>query len=146
MKLFSFTFVAFLICLIGLTSRADAQNDVVAFWHFEDFDVRDELDLIPEDIAGRIEVEADVDNTAGTAVLQAFLGDATALDGNGGGGFAPYTSPVSGDSFGETRTIRFDDSRGGGQDFFIGDDPNNNTFFIDPVSYTHLTLPTNREV
>ena len=131
MRLFLFAFSTFLICSVGLISRAHAQTDVVAFWHFEGFDVRDELDLIPEDIAGRIEVEADVDNTAGTAVLQAFLGDATALDGNGGGGFVPYTSPVSGESFGETRTIRFDDSRGGGQDFFIGDDPNNNTFLID---------------
>ena len=115
-----------------MISRADAQTDVVAFWHFEGFDFGDELDLISEDIAGRFDVGADVDNTAsGNAVLQAFLGDATALDGNGGGGFATYTSPVSGDSFGETRTIRFDDSRGGGQDFFIGDDPNNNTFLID---------------
>ncbi len=133
MRLFLFTFTAFLICSIGLISRVDAQTEpeVVAFWHFEGFDFRDELDLIPEDIAGRFDVEADIDNTAaGNAVLQAFLGDATQLDGNGGGGFAPYTT-VSGETFGETRTIRFDDSRGGGQDFFIGDDPNNNTFLVD---------------
>jgi len=64
MRLFLFAFSSFLICSIGLIGRADAQTDVVAFWHFEGFDVRDELDLIPEDIAGRIEVEADVDNTA----------------------------------------------------------------------------------
>ena len=132
MKLFPFAFAAFLICSVGQISRVDAQTDVVAFWHFEGYDFRDELDLIPEDIAGRFDVGADVDNTAsGNAVLQAFLGDATQLDGNGGGGFVPYTSPVSGESFGETRTIRFNDSRGGGQDFFIGDDPNNNTFLID---------------
>ncbi len=135
MKSQHFLFSTLLLTLACfLPSQADAQTDVVAFWHFNGFDFEAELATIPEDIAGRFDVNADVNNTVGSAVLQAYLGDATQLDGNGGSGFTGYVSPISGadPDPGPTRTIRWRDSSvGGGQDFFIGNDPAQNLFQID---------------
>lgn len=85
---------------------------VVSFWGFaEDYDAGDgvnEIDFTP-----------DVDNTAGAALLRAYLGNADELDGNGGGGIA-YNSPTSGVSYAPTNSIKFDDLRGGGNDFSLG--------------------------
>ena len=107
--------------------QADAQTDrtnVVAFWGFsEDFDFAfDPPPIDPDAPQGPNfqDFQADVDNTVGTANLQAFIGAPDELDSNGGGGFVPYTSPVSGETFGATRTIRWTDIRGPGDDFSIG--------------------------
>lgn len=122
---------------VSVCNQVQGQTDVVAFWHFDDqpdggYDFRDQIEA--DDLAGRpgkFALQADVDNTVGTASLEAFLGNAGNFDGNGGGGFRGYTSPVSGETFGETRTIRWEDSAGGGGDFFVGTDVNNNVFTID---------------
>lgn len=100
----------FSTCL--LNSHA-AAAEVVAFWGFsgnEDFvDNPNKQDYMPE-----------VDNTVdGGANLQAYLGVADELDNNGGGGFVSYTSPTSGITYGPTRTLKFDDLKGGGDDFDI---------------------------
>ena len=60
--------------------------------------------------------------------MEVYLGNAGNLDGNGGGGFLGYTSPVSGNTFGPTRTVRFDDLAGGGEDFDIN---GQNLFTVD---------------
>lgn len=128
-------FASAAMLLIGFTSfcdQANAQTDVVAFWHFAGFDFTTEVAAADAaNLPAKFAVGADVDNTVGSASLEAFLGNAGNLDGNGGGGFRGYTSPVSGESIGETRTIRFEDSAGGGDDFFVGTDVNNNQFTID---------------
>lgn len=97
--------------------NADAQTDVVAFWGFaDDFDFGDGADgPTMQDFA------ADVDNTVGiNANLQQFRGDGGDIDDNGGGGFVSYTSQVSGANFGPSRTLRWTDLAGGGDDFSIG--------------------------
>ena len=112
-----FLSLALLLATYSLTlNHVNAQTDVVAFWGFENnFDFADGAD--GPNMQDHL---ADVDNTAsGNANLQAFLGDAGDLDDNGGGGFASYTSPVSGMTFLPTRTIRFDDLAGPGDDFSI---------------------------
>lgn len=88
--------------------------EVVAFWGFaDDYDLGDNLT--------KLDFAADVDATVtGDANLQAFRGDAEDLDGNGGGGFVSYTSPTSGVTYAPTRTIKWDDLAGGGDDFDIG--------------------------
>ena len=103
-------------------NTANAQTDVIAFWDFEaDYDFSDET----VDGPNRLNFLASdpgfgIDNTAsGNANLQAYLGNAGELDDDGGGGFSSYTSPVSGDTFEPTRTLKFDDLRGGGDDFDI---------------------------
>ncbi|MCA9237987.1 MAG: PEP-CTERM sorting domain-containing protein [Planctomycetales bacterium] len=97
-------------------------REVVAFWGFADdydFDTNPKF----QDFA------ADVDATvAGNANLQAFRGDPDDLDDNGGNGFVTYTSPVSGLSYDLTRTVKFDDLSGGGDDFSIG---GTSSFLID---------------
>lgn len=87
--------------------------EVVAFWGFED-----DYDTMGAAVS-KIDFAADVDNTSSNdANLQAFLGNADNLDQNGGGGFG-YTSPTSGIAYGGTRSVKFDDVRGGGNDFDI---------------------------
>lgn len=99
---------------LSLTASGAALSDeVVAFWGFvEDYNFAtnpNKQDFTP-----------DVDATAsGDANLQAYLGVADELDDNGGGGFA-YTSPVSGVSYGPSRSIKWDDLKGGGGDFDLG--------------------------
>lgn len=106
---FVFLSVAMIAC-----SVSDAQ-DVVAFWGWEnDYD-------FSATAPNKMDFGGDVDNTAaGNANMQIFLGDAANLDHNGGGGFVPYTSPVSGLTYGPSRTAKWDDLKGGGDDFDIG--------------------------
>lgn len=117
---------------------------MVAFWGFAD-DYNFTANPNKQDFA------ADVDATvAGDANLQAFVGVADELDDNGGGGFVGYTSPASGIAYGTTRTIKWDDLKGGGDDFDIegvdsfqvdklgGDGPEADDFGNDALIY--LTL------
>ena len=132
MKIRLFAFTAFLLTILcSNVNLANAQTDVVAFWHFNDepdppggYDFREAVtDQDDLGTPGRFSLNADLNNTVDPmagAVVEVFLGNAGNLDGNGGGGFS-YISPVSGGlSVGETRTIKFDDLRGGGDDFDIG--------------------------
>ncbi len=112
-----FFFLAFLLTTCSLTlNDVNAQTDVVAFWGFQNnFDFADGAD--GPNMQDHL---ADVDNTInGNANLQTFLGDAADLDDNGGSGFRSYTSPVSGMTFGPTRTVKWDDLAGPGGDFSI---------------------------
>lgn len=117
----------FAVCCFALCFTSTQAADVVAFWGFaEDYDFAGNPNK--QDFA------ADVDNTAaGDANLQAFLGledladedmdgefDNDELDNNGGNGFLPYTSPTSGITYEPTRTLKWDDLKGGGDDFDIG--------------------------
>ena len=99
---------------------ADAQTDVIAFW---DFGVAYDFDD-GADGPNKLDFDAvtfGVDNTVGgNANFQAYLGEADELDDNGGGGFLSYTSPVSGIPYGPSRTVKWDDLAGGGDDFDIG--------------------------
>ncbi|MCA9241175.1 MAG: hypothetical protein KDA37_13285 [Planctomycetales bacterium] len=103
-----------MLALLTLPGAAAVAAEVVAFWAFEeDYD----FDANPS----KQDFAADVDNTlTGDANLQAFRGDPDDLDDNGGGGFVSYTSPVSGLTYGPSRTIKWDDLAGGGDDFDIG--------------------------
>ena len=113
----------FLVCLFFCSiSLPVSAEQVVAFWGFaDDYDFPtnpNKQDFAP-----------DVDGTvAGNANLQAFLGREDELDDNGGGGFLSYTSPTSGITYAPTRTIKWDDLKGGGGDFDIG---GVNEFMID---------------
>jgi hypothetical protein len=112
------------ICALALTLAAcsfnfnpvNAQTDVVAFWGFQNtfgFDDGADGPNMQDHLA-------DVDNTvSGGANLQTYLGDASDLDDNGGGGFTTYTSPVSGVTYGASRTVKWDDLAGPGDDFSI---------------------------
>jgi hypothetical protein len=98
---------------VGLAADASAQTrQVVAYWGLlEDYEFDETLT--------KLDFPADVDATvAGNANLQAFLGDPENLDHNGGSGF-DYTSPISGQFYAGSRTIKYDDVRGGGDDFDI---------------------------
>lgn len=103
---------ALLAALLTSSTTVCAQ-DVLAFWGWETH----------EDFTGdpnKQDYLAEVDITAsGGANLQAFLGDATELDDNGGGGWETYTSATSGITYNPTDTLKFDDLRGGGDDFDI---------------------------
>ncbi len=109
-----------LVLLLGASNlaldHATAQTEVVAFWGFQqNFDFDDGAD--GPNMQDHL---ADVDNTAGGgANLQTYMGDAGKLDDNGGGGFRSYTSPVSGAMFSVSRTIKWDDLSGSGNDFSI---------------------------
>ena len=119
-----FTQLLFIPALLAATcflfpSQANAQTDVIAFWDFgTDFDFADGFDgPNAQDFPAS---EFGVDNTvSNNANFQAFLGNAANLDCNGGGGFVSYTSPVSGITVGPSRTVKWDDLRGGGDDFDI---------------------------
>ncbi|QDU91341.1 hypothetical protein Pla175_47620 [Pirellulimonas nuda] len=90
--------------------------EVVAFWDFAqeyDFDSNPNKQGFP----AKVGVDAE---PAGNANLQAYLGVADELDDNGGGGFVSYTSATSGIAYGPSRTLKFDDIKGGGADFDIG--------------------------
>ena len=101
------------IALATLAPHECVAREVVAFWGFAenyDFDANPNF----QDFA------ADVDaSNSGDANLQAYLGEADELDDNGGGGFVSYTSPTSGITYAPTRTLKFDDLKGGGDDFSI---------------------------
>ena len=103
-----------------LCPQANAQTDVIAFWDFgTSFDFDDGSGDGPntQDFPA---IEFGVDNTvSNNANFQAFLGNAGNLDCNGGSGFVSYTSPVSGITVGPSRTVKWDDLRGGGVDFDI---------------------------
>jgi hypothetical protein len=105
---------AALLCgqlVISTTAKA---RDVLAFWGFEDA-----YDFTTN--PNKQDFLADVDATlTDNANLQAYLGVADELDNNGGAGFVSYTSPTSGVAYGETRTLKFDDIKGGGNNFDIG--------------------------
>ena len=114
-----FLLLSLVLVVFVSTPQADAQTDVVAFWGFaNDFDFDDGIDgPTMQDFA------ADVDNTVGlNANLQQFRGDPADIDDNGGGGFVSYTSAVSGATVGPSRTLRWSDLAGGGDDFSIGAD------------------------
>lgn len=90
--------------------------EVVAFWGFAN----------DYDFAGNPKKQdfvAEAGTQMGVANLQAFLGredgNNDELDNNGGGGFLAYTSPASGITYQPTRTVKWDDLRGGGDDFDI---------------------------
>lgn len=104
----------FLALLLLAPVSQSVGRDVVAFWGFADDYDFSATDPTHQDFA------ADVDATAGVANLQAFRGEGEDLDDNGGGGFVSYTSPVSGITYDPTRTIKWDDLKGGGDDFDIG--------------------------
>jgi len=92
---------------------AVSMTTVVSYWGF--------IDDYDQSGVARLTFDADVDNSVGqSSQLQAFLGNASELDTNGGGGFTPYTSTVSGITYGPSRTVKFDDLKGGGSDFTIG--------------------------
>ncbi len=107
------TSIASLVFLSILGSASAAS--VVAFWGFaDDYD-------FPDETQTKFDFAADIDNTAsGDANLQAYIGNPAGFDNNGGGGWTGYTSPTSGQVFGSTRTLKWDDLRGGGDDFSIG--------------------------
>ncbi len=89
--------------------------EVVAFWGFAD-----DYDFSGSATPNKFNFAADVDNTtSGNANLQGYLGVADQFDTNGGGGSISYTSPTSGITYGPTRTLKWNDSRGGGPDFDI---------------------------
>ena len=100
-------------------NQATAQTDVLAFWDFGvPFDFDDGAD--GPNMQNFSATIFGVDNTASNnARLQAFLGNAGNFDNSGGGGFVSYTSPVSGITYGPSRTIKWDDLAGGGNDFDI---------------------------
>lgn len=127
-----FLILTALLAVFCSTPQADAQTDVVAFWGFTtDYDFRPELAVAEADPAapaGRFNLAPDIDNTVGMASMEVYLGLPAGLDGNGGGGFKTYVSPVSGVAFGPTRTIKWDDLKGAGPDFDIG---GVNTFQVD---------------
>lgn len=105
---------ATLLAFLGAASSAGAAPEVVAFWGFaNNYDFT--TNPFKQDFA------ADVDATAtGNANLQAYLGVPDQLDNNGGAGFVSYTSATSGLNYGPTRSLKFDDVRGGGPNFDIG--------------------------
>ena len=114
-KTLSCCFLMTAIWAIGVVAApvCDAR-EVVAFWGFAD-----EYDFPAN--PNYQDFAADVDATlTGDANLQAYLGVADELDDNGGGGFVSYTSPTSGITYDPTRTLKFDDLKGGGDDFAIG--------------------------
>ena len=130
MKIYLFAFTAILATVFssGL-NQANAQTDVVAAWEFLDYDFEDTVAAQDAaDLPGRFTLNAEVNNTVSNAAVEIFLGNAGNLDDNGGGGFTNYTSPVSGQTFLPTRTVKFDDLAGGGNDFDIG---GTSTFSID---------------
>jgi hypothetical protein len=95
-------------------NQPTSAREVVAFWSFDDdYDFTtnpNKQDFAPE-----------VDTTlSGGANLQAYLGVANSLDNNGGSGFVTYTSPTSGVFYDVTNTLKFDDIKGGGNNFDIG--------------------------
>ncbi|MDB2686704.1 hypothetical protein N9Y42_05790 [Mariniblastus sp.] len=101
-------------------SQATAQTNVIAFWDFATrFDFDDGADGPNKQDLPAAEFGVDL-TINGNTNLQIFLGDASELDENGGGGFLSYTSPVSGITYGPSRTIKWDDLAGGGDPFDIG--------------------------
>ena len=124
-----FLSLALLLAACSLTlNQENAQTDVVAFWGFQqNFNFADGAD--GPNMQDHL---ADVDNTvSGGANLQTYLGDAGDLDDNGGGGFTSYTSPVTGATFGPSRTIRWTDLSGPGADFSIAGQTLFNVDFLD---------------
>lgn len=111
-RLFKFG-LAIVIASATITANATAA-EVIAFWGFaNDYDFSTPVTL-------KYDFAADVDNTAaGNANLQAYIGLAAGLDSNGGAGAISYTSPTSGISYAPTRTLKWDDIRGGGPAFDI---------------------------
>lgn len=108
-----------LLFSFALAAAATTQAaSVLSFWSFEDNydDASNRIDFAPN---------AGIKTAAN---LQAYLGDAAELDDNGGSGFAAFTSTTSNVTYGESRTIKFDDLKGGGDDFSIGGD---STFTVD---------------
>jgi hypothetical protein len=107
-------FRCFALLLFALASSSAAQaQDVIAFWGWtDDYD-------FSATAPNKMDFGID-DGIDTTANMQLFLGNADQLDHNGGGGFVPYTSPVSGLTYETTRTAKWDDIRGGGDDFDIG--------------------------
>lgn len=104
------------LVILTMASFAETQaQEVVAFWGWEnDYD-------FSATAPNKLDFAGDVDNTvSNNANLQAFLGDVNNFDLNGGGGFVPYTSAASGITYDPTRTVKWDDLRGGGDDFDIG--------------------------
>ena len=104
------------IVLVGISTMLASTchaREVVAFWGFaNDYEFASN--------PNKQDFVADADGTiTGDANLQAYLGVADELDINGGGGFVSYTSPTSGITYEPTRTLKFDDLKGGGDDFDI---------------------------
>ena len=128
MKIHLFAITTIFFTVLGFSfNQADAQTDVVAFWQFQDYDFRDAVEAQDDaDLAGRFSLPPEVNNSS--ANLEVFLGNAGNLDGNGGGGYTDYTSPVTGMNFVPTRTVKFDDLAGGGPAFDIG---GVDQFFVD---------------
>jgi hypothetical protein len=92
-------------------------REVVAFWGFNnDYDFTTN--------PNKQDFVADV----GSGNLEAYLGVADSLDNNGGSGFVTYTSPTSGIFYDVTNTLKFNDLKGGGNNFDIG---GVSTFLID---------------
>jgi hypothetical protein len=104
---------AALLCGQLVFSTTANARDVVAFWGFAD-----NYDFTTN--PNKQDFAADVDATlADNANLQAYLGVADELDNNGGAGFVTYTSPSSGIAYSPTRSLKFDDIKGVGNNFDI---------------------------
>lgn len=111
-----------LLILCAVPTVRCSAREVVAFWGFAD-------DYSFPETANKLDFAADVDNSIGdSANLQSYLGNADNLDDNGGVGFVSYLSPTSGINYAPTRTLKWDDLRGGGDDFDIG---GTTTFLVD---------------
>ncbi|TWT79799.1 hypothetical protein CA13_12060 [Planctomycetes bacterium CA13] len=107
------------VATFAMAGSVTQAAEVVAFWGFaNDYD----FDPTPPALAPtKMDFAADFDNTAsGNANMQAFIGDGANFDLNGGGGKIGYTSPTSGVVYSPTRTLKWDDLKGGGSDFDIG--------------------------
>jgi len=113
---------AALFAIVGAAPCVTSAAEVVAFWGFAD-DYEFDTNPNKQDFAADVDATSSMD-----ANLQAYLGVADELDDNGGGGFVSYTSATSGIAYGPTRTLKFDDARGGGDNFDIG---GVSTFMVD---------------
>ncbi|TWU43237.1 hypothetical protein Q31b_22750 [Novipirellula aureliae] len=121
--------LAAVLALSATLQNASQAAEVVAFWGFAD-----DYDFEGTGVGGanpsKINFAAEVNNTPGAANLQAYLGIPDELDPNGGGGSRAYTSPTSGITYAPTRTVKWDDLKGGGDSFDIG---GVDTFMVDKL-------------
>ena len=113
MKIKSNTPVICSLLSLMAVGSASAASTVVARWTFDaDFEF---IDTTKQTFS------PETDSTGGApAMATAFIGDFANFDSNGGGGNLGFTSEVDGMNFAPSRTIKWDDLKGGGVDFDIG--------------------------